>query len=153
MFTKFRRREYILHACRTPNKSFLSFTCLGQLIFLAIHQVCVLVGVLMFVVNYGTRWSKCLSKDWYQGSKIYKPSLNILVKKKKIVVNTPQKVNNNNRKMVIIDIFQNLRHQTNQKHTWEEGRRFLKKLTVVYIQKRKISIFQKKKTKKNKSKA
>ena len=55
--------------------------------------------------------------------------------------------------MVIIDIFQNLRHQTNQKHTWEEGRRFLKKLTVVYIQKRKISIFQKKKTKKNKSKA
>ena len=66
------------------------------------------------------------------------------------MVNTPQKVNNNNRKMVIIDIFQTLRNRTNQKHTWGEGRRFLKKLTVVYIQKRKISIFQKKK---NKSKA
>ena len=66
------------------------------------------------------------------------------------MVNTPQKVNNNNRKMVIIDIFQTLRHRTNQKHTWGEGRRFLKKLTVVYIQKRKINILQKTKKKKKK---
>ena len=47
--------------------------------------------------------------------------------------------------MVIIDIFQTLRHRTNQKHTWGEGRRFLKKLTVVYIQKWKISSLPKKK--------
>ena len=54
--------------------------------------------------------------------------------------------------MVIIDIFQTLRHRTNQKHTWGERRRFLKKLTVVYIQKRKISILQKKKQKKTNQK-
>ena len=67
------------------------------------------------------------------------------------MVNTPQKVNNNNRKMVIIDIFQTLRHRTNQKHTWGEGRRFLKKFIVVYIQKRKISILQKKTNQKHKA--
>ena len=60
-------REYVLLACRTPNKSFQSFTCLGQGILLAIHQVCAFVGVLMLVLNYRTRWSKCLSKDRYQG--------------------------------------------------------------------------------------
>ena len=54
--------------------------------------------------------------------------------------------------MVIIDIFQTLRNRTNQKHTWGEGRRFLKKLTVVYIRKRKISILQKKKKQKKQNK-
>ena len=48
--------------------------------------------------------------------------------------------------MVIIDIFQTLRHRTNQKHRWEERRKFLKKLTVMYIKKEKL-VFSKKKQK------
>ena len=68
------------------------------------------------------------------------------------MVNTPQKVNNNNRKMVIIDIFQTLRHRTNQKHRWEERRKFLKKLTVMYIKKEKL-VFSKKKNKKKQIKS